>query len=995
MNKGSFLFFFTLLVGTVSAQAVLENNPPSLKWSQVNTPHFSVLFPNGLETQAQRMANTLEVLYKPGAQTLGSSPRKIYTVLQTRSSQSNAFVSITPRRAEFYTMPSQNYNFIGNNDWLNQLAAHEYRHVVQYQHSKQGLNKFLFYLFGSNTLSVVANLSAPQWFWEGDAVATETALLPTGRGSIPNFGLEFRTNLLEGRTFNYQKQYLTSFKHFIPNHYVLGYHMVSYLRKRTGDPMIWGKITSRAWSKSLFPFTFSNAIKKETGLYVTDLYKEMTADLQKTWKQSIDTLTLTAFERIDVQRDKAYTDYSYPQVLQNGHVLALKNGIGDIDRLVTLDGNKERKVFVPGILNRTGMLSSAANKIVWNEFRYHPRWRVVNYSVVKVYDFNTRKTRTIASTRSRYAGAALSPDATKVVTVQSDIHYRHSLVILDLNKNQVLKEFPNPENYFYSMPRWSDDGKYIVALRTTPAGKAVTLVDVETGTFEDIIPPGDENIGNPVLYGKFLFYNSPVSGIDNIYALDRSSGQTYRVTNSRYGAYNPFIAADRNELYYNEQSRDGLDVVWVPFDPVSWKLVTKEKSHDVSELDDVLISQEGEKQNLLENVPQQQYPVTKYSKLKGLLNPYSWGAYFENTLAQADIGISSQDILSTTSLSAGYRYDIFENSGSWYGSLSYQGFFPILDVTVLYGNREEDRRAYGEDVNFKWTETGITAGVRVPLLLTRSKYLTELSISNDVGFILTSGFESTATPGGLVVVGSDRYIKIGETTEGMGIYYVFSDRTDFGQLIYNNFNISWGHYFKQSHRDLLPKFGQFVSFENYMTPFGGDYQGWLWAARGSLYFPGLLKHHSAYLRGGYQQSYSSPQLDTYSFRNLLFKPRGYGYPRHEKFYTVSANYAFPIWYPDINIGPLLNIQRIKGNLFYDFGEGQGVEWIVANLSNIIFNAQDIGATYSSFGAEVTVDFNLFRLQPRFEAGLRVSRISANSFYNAGFVYELLIGNITF
>src|SRR5690606_34812175 len=125
------------------------------------------------------------------------------------------------------------------------------------------------------SLAGMAQAAAPPWFWEGDAVATETALTPSGRGKIPYFGLLMKTNLLEGRKFNYHKQSLGSFRHQIPNEYVLGYYMVNYLRRRTNDPEIWGKITARSWSVPFIPFAFSNAIKKETGMYVTDLYNEM------------------------------------------------------------------------------------------------------------------------------------------------------------------------------------------------------------------------------------------------------------------------------------------------------------------------------------------------------------------------------------------------------------------------------------------------------------------------------------------------------------------------------------------------------------------------------------------------------------------------------------------------------------------------------------------------------------------------------------------------
>src|SRR5690606_7327779 len=117
---------------------------------------------------------------------------------------------------EFFTMPPQNYNFVSTNDWLNMLAAHEYRHIVQYRHASRGFNKLVFYLFGNPSFAGLAHAAAPDWFWEGDAVATETAFTHGGRGRIPHFALAFRTNLLEGRTFNYHKQYLRSYKHHIP-----------------------------------------------------------------------------------------------------------------------------------------------------------------------------------------------------------------------------------------------------------------------------------------------------------------------------------------------------------------------------------------------------------------------------------------------------------------------------------------------------------------------------------------------------------------------------------------------------------------------------------------------------------------------------------------------------------------------------------------------------------------------------------------------------------
>lgn len=989
-------FSFLILVGSFQfgyAQTVLDNNPPHVKWYQVKTPHFNVLFPEGFDEQAKRMANRLEYIYLPETNSLTTQPRPISIVMQNRSAESNAFVTITPRRAEFYTMPSQDYNFIGNVDWLDLTAVHEFRHVVQFDHSKQGFNKFIYYLTGNYGLSTMANLAVPSWFWEGDAVTEETAITNTGRGRIPNFGLVFRTNLLEGRTFNYHKQLLRSYKDNIPNQYVLGYHMVSYLRKRTGDPEIWSKITGRAWSSSIVPFTFSNAIKKETGLHVTTLYQEMAKDLQQSWKQHTDSIELTPFTQLNKRDNNSYTDYQYPQVTDDG-VMAMKSGIGDIDQLVLLKGGEERKVFVQGIVNPTGMISAVGSRVVWNEYRYDPRWRVQNYSTIVAYDFVKKKKWIVGSKWSRYAGAALSPDGIQVVTTQTDRKYQHAVLILNAENGVLVKKFENPENYFYSMPRWSDDGTAIVLLKNTPNGKAVSLIDVNSGNVKDILPPSDENVGYPVLYKNYLLYNSPQSGIDNIYAYELKSGKKFQVTNSRYGAYNPTISKDGSVLIYNEQGRNGIDVVAVKYDPSSWKVITMPVDEPIKPLYEYVVEQER-LDTLMGSIPKNDYPVTRYSKLKGLINPYTWGPFFNSDFSSAIIGVASRDVLSTTSINAGYQYDIYEETGAWHGGISYQGWYPILNLDVSYGTRKENKSlTTSREVDFEWTEKTVSAGVLIPLVLTKSKYLTSLNISNNVGYTLTSSFSSTVTNpanGDLVSEGSNRFISINSADT---LFYAYRNITDHGQLIYNHFSASYGHTLKQSRRDFNPKFGQFLLFDHLSTPFGGDYQGWQWAARGYFYFPGILKHHSIELRGGYQESQDGFDLDLYEFRNYLFKPRGYSYPLNSKFTSLSANYAFPIWYPDISLGPIVNIQRIKANLFYDYGRGEGFNYFY-NFEEQYYIPVPNGATYNSYGGELTVDVNIFRLLPQFEIGFRAVNLKENTSSSGGWIYEFLIGNIAF
>ena len=786
------------------AQVVFENNPTSISWQQINTDHFRILFPRGFDLQAQRMANTLEQIRKAESRTLGSEPRRISVILQNQSSESNGFVSILPRRSEFFTMPPQDYNFLGTNDWLNLLATHEFRHVVQYQHATRGFNKFIYYLFGSTTLAGFSQAAVPQWFWEGDAVATETAMTPSGRGRLPNFGLVFRTNLLEGRTFNYHKQYLRSYKHNIPDHYVLGYHMVSNLRRKSQDPEIWGKITARSWSAPIVPFTFSNSIHKYTGRYVTKLFQETAADLKKEWQAEVDQLKPTLFETRNRRRSGAYTDYLYPQIMDNGSLLVMKRGIGDIEKFVVIDKNKdEKKVFTPGFINDAGMLSVVKDKIAWSEYGYDPRWGIRNYSQVKIFSLSSNYRRRIGGRRARLSGAALSPDAATIVAVESDVSYKNSLQLFDVARGRHLKTFPNPENVFYSMPRWSEDGKSIVVIKTDKSGKRISMLDVATGNSKDVLIVGQENVGHPVLFRNYVFFNSPITGIDNIFAYDLQTKKRYQITSSKYAAYNPAVSADGKTIYYNEQTRDGLDVVSVPFDPAAWKAMDISIKPVDTSLVQTLVAQEG-RPHLLDSIPTTNYPTTKYSKLKGMLNPYSWGAFVTNNLAQINVGVVSRDILSTTSLSAGYTYDINEGTSFWNAGISYQGWYPILDLFVSTGDRETEERYANNVLNFSWEESTVEGGVRIPLQLTNSKYATRLSFGNAAGFTRTTDFRNVTTKNGRVI-----YDGPGRVAPAFdSLVYIYKDQLNDGDLIYNHFSLSFSNLLKRSRRDFLSPWGQ-------------------------------------------------------------------------------------------------------------------------------------------------------------------------------------------
>jgi hypothetical protein len=584
-----------------------------------------------------------------------------------------------------------------------------------------------------------------------------------------------------------------------------------------------------------------------------------------------------------------------------------------------------------------------------------------------------------------------------VATVETNTEYKTQLLVIDYFSGRVIKTFDNPGNDFISMPRWTSDGKNIVVLLTNQNRKAIVSFDFQSGSIDKLTEFSNENIGYPVPWGEFVLYNSPISGIDNIYAVNIRTGQRFRITSSKYGAYNPAVTKDGKWIYYNDQGRDGMDVAKIPFDPSSWKkwnLVEQAKS-DYS----ILVQQEGNP-SLLNNLPQRQYETKRYHRWKGMVNPYSWGGAVSTSLTSAFVGVSSQDLLSTTQISAGYAYDNTEKTGAWTAGVSYQGWYPIIDFSVSqsqrkasFGNIEIDSASGAKSpytlisrtnraLNLNWKEKTVEGGVRLPFNTTTSKYFSNVTFGNAVGATQITDFSNT--------VNSQRIVPVTIINDSVRAFYYLFNYPSNGSLIYNRFTLSAYRLLKQSRRDINSKFGQAVFLNVLSTPYGGDFSGAQFSFYGELFLPGLLKHHSLWGYWGYQSVQMSniqrsgksfADNGDYFFRNQVPLPRGgLGVARFRDFYTMSANYTLPICYPDIAVGPFLNIQRIRANGFLDYGFGRGV-----------VNNPTLTQSYFSTGVEVKFDINIMRLLPQLDVGFRYSR----GLTPATSLVEVLIGTINF
>ncbi|MGI4739159.1 MAG: hypothetical protein ACRYG7_28665 [Janthinobacterium lividum] len=957
--------------GPVLAQSlpILTQNPPALRWQEIRSPHFRVLYPAGLDSAAQRTAGRLEAVHDAEGRTLGVQAPPIAVVLQNQTTVSNGFVTFLPRHAEFFTTPDQGQG-LGTVDWLDGLVVHEFRHVNQFDKARQGIGRAVVPLLGEGGLGVAA-VGVPQWFFEGDAVGTETALTRSGRGRIPYFGLGLRANLLSDSYYNYQKAVNGSLRDNVPDWYVLGYYLTSYAKAHYG-PAVWSQVLDRYYRFPFYPFSFSNGLRRTTGLRVEDLYARTMRELDSTWRaQQAARPTPTAVRDFAGQAaPRVFTQYQFPQYVDDSTVVALKSGLGDIAQLVRLDRHgREKRVFTLGLQNIPQLLSVGGGRVVWPEFRQDPRWGQRIYSELKVLDLQTGRLTRLGRGQ-RYAAAALSPDGRQLVAVRTDQAYHHALVVLDATTGQVLRTLPNPRNDFYQQPRFLPDGQRVVVVALSAAGKTLQLLEPSSGVATNLLPVANVNVANPQPWGDYVLYNSPQSGVDNIYAVNVASGQTYQVTNRPYGAYHAAVSPDGRHLALHDYRAAGARVVELPLDPATWIALPTPACQDAPEPYTATLAA-GEPSaariTALLASPDStgpRYGVRRYRPLAHAFRVFSYGVVQSPAGNAVSVGVRSQDFLSTTQLFAGLSYDQTERTLAATGALSYQGRYPVLDVEATYGGRNAtryfDRAAPLDSLRgTQWQYARLLAGVRLPLVLTRSKYLQALTVG---AYYL-----------------HERVFNYAPTLRSR------SETGPTAPLHAIQTYLSYASQLKQSARDVAPRGGATLLATYRTTPFGTALQASQVGVQSSVYLPGLARHHALRLRGGFQYQ----QQSQYNFAAAISFPRAEtSYVSFDRLAVGSADYSLPLAFVHWSVGRVLYVQRLRATAFFDLARGSSVVPLRLVAGGPLVPTR-LYQDYRNVGADFMALFNVFHLRTPVEAGVRV----AYSSYVRGLVVQPLAFNV--
>ncbi|HTN19548.1 MAG TPA: hypothetical protein VL125_03695 [Pelobium sp.] len=913
----SILITFTLILTSLSAFSQFIDggqNPPSVKFRQINTSNFQIIYPTLFESEAQRMANTLEILVKRVSKTLGHAPKPISIILQNQGVVSNGFVTMAPRHSEFYTMPAQEFDA---QDWMNSLAVHELRHVVQFDKLGPNLGAPLF----EELKLALFGINLPPWFFEGDAVGIETALTHAGRGRQPAFEMVLRTNELSGEKYSYSKNYLGSFKNFTPGYYPLGYFMTTKIRRDNG-PLILDKILERIKNFPIRPYNFSSSLKKFSGIGTKTLYQNTINEMDSLWRDQSQKLEFKNYEILNSINPKNPSNYLLPYSTKNNQIICLKTSLSEPTRIIVIDAQKNEKTILKIGSQTEPNLSYANGLITWDEYRSDSRYDQRNYSVICTYNLATKEFKQL-SKKSRLFSPALSPDGKRIIAVNVTSANIFSMVEFDALTGKALHIYPNPKNYTLQTPAYNADGSEIIVTGVLESGK--TLLLYHDNKFDELLPPQTQIIARPSFYGNQIIYRAHYNGIENIYQLNPKTKVIRQLTHAPFGANYPSIA--NGKLLFSTYTSNGHNLASADLNATE-AISQKKEPNTFVDYFSPLITQEN-KPNIFEKIDSLKYPSKKYREINHLF-------YFHSArliVAESDysndydfgLSLISNNKLNTVAASAGYLYNNALNTSEFNATLTYQKFYP--KIAVSYKNKA--RLAYvatGDVENptivpFSWRENYTSLNVSVPTYtnwLNKSFY-TDFTVSTSY----TNRYQETLKP----------------TNFYSEIKFPMS------------YSFTTGINSRKSARDLAPQWGQNIELDFEHFPFDNKLNGINFYLKSAFYFPGFLPNHSFKASLNFQKSNG---LYQYS----VDIPRANGWGNMKGIVnlqnTLLLSYRFPIAYPDWELGPIAYIKRIKGGFFTDF-------------ENI-----NVGNGLRGYGLGLSADMNLLRYYlPLFELGGKI------------------------
>lgn len=945
---------FFLLTGQFTSAQYYETgqDPGSLKWQQIRTERFRVIFPESYGMEGVQFAKALDESYGKLLNVFPDKKFRIPVIIHSYTTESNGYVAWAPKRMEIYPTPDQNSIPLGT---TTQLTIHELTHVMQLVSLNQGFSKAMSVILGEQ-FAGVTSIMVPLWYFEGNAVFSESFLTESGRGRSPSFLKEFKAIALENdKLYNYDRIVNDSYKKYIPDHYQSGYQMVTYALAKEGM-QIWNRTLDYTARNPFLLDPVNISLSKNAGLSKKKLYKEAFDTLRAVWKKELEEKDIVLYDPLNPEKQGEFVNYHSPLRIGDDSIIAIKISMKDPTSFVLVNPStkSEKHIHTPGQMYLY-TLTYGDGKLVWVENKADPRWDNRTYSVIRIMDLKTGKTR-LLSRKSRYLSASVSPDGKVVAATENSIDNCNSLVFLNAVSGEIIRSVKTSQNAALQQCRWDNTGKKISAISLTDKGEGIISYSVLEDAWDLLVGYGRDDLQTSVIRNDSLFFVSSASETENVY-LKIPGSNINCITRSKYGIND--ISVSGNNLLFSNYTASGYNIC------ESGTTDFSDKVQEEKESSSLLINRFEKADKIPDTKVTKEYSPEPYKKYMHLFRFHSWMPFYADleeiksdpASIRPGVTLMSQNQLSTLITTVGYEYS-GNKEHLLHTSIAWKGWYPVLESRIDYGG-DAGVATGGETTTMPDNpKRGIRSlnKLYLPLSFYSGRFIQYLQPS------ITYDYRNN-------------YIYIRE--EG---------KYDYGQALVSG-RIYFSNYHRSSIRDIYPRWAQTADINYTFAPFNSDIYPDAISLKTSFYTPGILPNNSIKLRFEMERQGEAK----YSLNNRISFPRGYENIISKELDFLSADYAFPIAYPDFNISSLFYLKRIRGDLFLDYAKGTDNLYLKETDNGLKLDYRNnYTETFRSYGFELMADFHILRLPFLISGGVQTAwtDISENPFTKILFNIEL-------
>lgn len=535
---------------------------PGLRFRTLTTGRVHIYFHQGEEALAQRLVRIVQEVAPEVDRRLGAPYGDVHVILVDQTDVSNGWATVIPYNLiEIAAVPPRASSMIGNtDDWLRLVFAHEYTHVVHLEKSGGWLGR-LRHVFGRLPLAY-PNLFLPGWQIEGLATFEESAITGSGRVRAGDFRMMLDDAARADRFAPLDRAgggVIDWPGGAVP--YLYGAYFHEYLAARFGDESLARLADATA---ARVPFLGSRAFKSVFGESLGTLWKQFEAETRRranleNGRSGRTRLTTHGFsvEAPVFSRDgRLFYTLSTP----HGFPSLMEWRAGEAPRHVTSRYGG----------NRT---SAADATLVFDQLEV--TGNIALRSDIYAADIETGEVRRLTR-EARAADPDVSPDGRTIVCTVQEAGRRILATFAapatgDVAAPAALISEADTE---YSAPRWSPDGRSLVAERRQLGGPSeLVIIDVATRAVRPIVSSRSARHVSPVWVANgsaVLFASSTPDRGFTLHSVDVASGRVRERQDAGIGARSPTVSPDGTRLVFVGYSASGYDLYSLPFDSAQW-----------------------------------------------------------------------------------------------------------------------------------------------------------------------------------------------------------------------------------------------------------------------------------------------------------------------------------------------------------------------------------------------------------------------------------------